>query len=186
MNIFLAGLNRSKYIYIYFFFANIRPLPKTKLPKLVEIVPDMYPDLLFVDMSRKPLKISEKGVHMPPFSKYSFITPSRGWHRVAQGDMTNWHTLRVQMHLLCQQSGDYIQEVPWFCISTNTQKGRQPYLSLLFSYHHLYKLTMNQTKYLVPLLLTSNNQEKSINIPKIISHLSLLMLPLEVCKLNTS
>ena len=29
----------------------IRPRPKTKLPKLVEIVPDMYPDLLFGDMS---------------------------------------------------------------------------------------------------------------------------------------
>ena len=31
---------------------------------------------------------------------------------------------------------------------------------------HLYKLTMNQTKYLVPLLLTSNKQEKSIYVPK--------------------
>ena len=30
-----------------------RPRPKTKLPKVVEIVPDMYPDLLFGDMSRK-------------------------------------------------------------------------------------------------------------------------------------
>ena len=28
-----------------------RPTPKIKLPKLVEIVPDMYPDLLFGDMS---------------------------------------------------------------------------------------------------------------------------------------
>ena len=27
------------------------PRPKTKLPKLAEIVPDMYPDLLFGDMS---------------------------------------------------------------------------------------------------------------------------------------
>ena len=26
----------------------IRPRPKTKLPKPVEIVPDMYPDLFFV------------------------------------------------------------------------------------------------------------------------------------------
>ena len=51
---------------------------------------------------------------------------------------------------------------------------------------HLYKLTMNQTKYLVPLLLTSNNQEKSIYVPQSIGHFSPLMLPLEVCQLNTS
>ena len=31
--------------------------------------------------------------------------------RVAVGDMTNWHTLMVQMHLLCQWSGYYIQDV---------------------------------------------------------------------------
>ena len=71
----------------------------------------MYPDLLFGGMSLKPLKISEKRVHRPVFSKYSFINPSRGWHRVAQGDMTNGHTLMVQMHVLCQQSGDYIEDV---------------------------------------------------------------------------
>ena len=111
-----------------------RPRPKTKLLKLVEIVPDMYPDLLFGDVSWNPLKISEKGVHRPAFSKYSFITPSRGWHRVAQGDMNNWRTVMVQMQLLCQRSGDYIQEVPWFCISMYTQKGRWPYICLLFSY----------------------------------------------------
>ena len=35
-----------------------RPKPKTKLPKLMEIVPDMYPGL-FCDMSCKPFKISE-------------------------------------------------------------------------------------------------------------------------------
>ena len=52
-----------------------RPRPKTKLPKLVEIFPDMYQNLFFGDISWKPLKISEKGVHMPAFSKYSFITP---------------------------------------------------------------------------------------------------------------
>ena len=28
-----------------------KPRPKTKLAKLVEIVPNMYPDLLFGDMS---------------------------------------------------------------------------------------------------------------------------------------
>ena len=33
------------------FLMKTRPKPKTKLPKLVEIVPDMYPDLLFGDMS---------------------------------------------------------------------------------------------------------------------------------------
>ena len=33
------------------FLVKTRPRPKTKLPKLVEIVPDMYPDLLFGDMS---------------------------------------------------------------------------------------------------------------------------------------
>ena len=40
-----------------------RPRFKTKLPKFVEIVPDMYPDLLFGDMPENLTKISEKGVH---------------------------------------------------------------------------------------------------------------------------
>ena len=140
---------------------NIRPRPKTKLPKLVEIVLNMYPDLLFGDMSWKPLKISEKGVHRPSFSKYSFITPSRGWHRVAQGDVTSWHTLKVQMNLLYQQSGAYIQEQPWFCISMYTQKKDTLTFVCYFHIIHLYKLTMNQTKYLVPLLLTFINEERS-------------------------
>ena len=50
---------------------------------------------------------------------------------------------------------------------------------------HLYKQTINQTKYLVPLLLTFNNQEKSIYVPKRIGHFSPLMLSLAVCQLNT-
>jgi hypothetical protein len=67
----------------------------------VEIVPDMYPYLLFGDVPWKPLKITEQGVHWPAFSKYSCLTPSRGWQRVRVGDMTNWHTLMVQIHLVC-------------------------------------------------------------------------------------
>ena len=43
-----------------YFLLKTRPRPKTKLPKLVEIVPDMYPDVLFGDMSWKPLEISKK------------------------------------------------------------------------------------------------------------------------------
>ena len=39
---------------------------------------------------------------------------------------------------------------------------------------------MNQTKYLVPLLLTFNNQEKSIYVPKSIGNFIPLMLPLAV------
>ena len=88
---------------MYIFLVKTRPRPKTKLPKLVKIVPDMYPDLFFGDMSRKPLKVSEKLVHRPAFSKDLFITPNKGWQRVAEGDMTNWHTLMVQMQLLCQR-----------------------------------------------------------------------------------
>ena len=37
---------------------------------------------------------------------------------------------------------------------------------------HIYKQTMNQTKYLVPLLLTFNKQEKTIYVPKSIGHLA--------------
>ena len=51
---------------------------------------------------------------------------------------------------------------------------------------HLYKQTINQTKYLVPLFLIFNNQEKSIYVPKSIGHFSPLMLPLAVYQLNTS
>ena len=113
------------------------PRAKTKL--LVEIVPDMYLDLFVCEMSWKPPKISEKGVHRPTFflSKYSLITSSRGWQWVSVGDMTNWHTLMVQMKLLCQRSGDYIQDVTSFCNSMYTQKGRRSYHCLLFSYHSL-------------------------------------------------
>ena len=132
------------------------------------------------------LLISEKGVHRPAFSKYSFITPSRGWHRVAQGDMTNWHTLMVQMHLLCQRSGDYIQDVTLFVILCILKKEDNLTFVCYFHIIHLYKQTMNQTKYLVPLLLTFNNQEKSIYVPKSIGHFSPLMLPLAVCQLRTS
>ena len=67
------------------------PRPKTKLSKIVKIVPDMYPDLLFCDISCKYLKISEKVVHRPAFSKDLFITPSRGWQRVVEGYMIKWH-----------------------------------------------------------------------------------------------
>ena len=63
-----------------------RPRPNIKLPKLVEIVPHMYSDLLLCDMSGKPLKNSEKVVHRPAFSKDLLITPSIGWQRVAEGD----------------------------------------------------------------------------------------------------
>ena len=41
----------------------------SKLPQLVEIVPYMYSDLLFRDMSCKPLKISEILVYRPAFSR---------------------------------------------------------------------------------------------------------------------
>ena len=63
-----------------------RPSPKTKLPKLVESVPDMYSGLPFWDMSLKPLTISEKVFYLPAFSKDSLITTSRGWQRGAEGD----------------------------------------------------------------------------------------------------
>ena len=62
--------------------------------------------------------------------------------------------------------------------------------NLIFAcYFHIidqYKKSMNQTKYLVPLLLTFANQEKSIYVPKSIAHFSPLMLPLAVYQLNTS
>ena len=49
-----------------------RPRPKSKLLNLVEFVPNMYPKLLFCDMSCKPLKINNKKVlHRPAFFKDS-------------------------------------------------------------------------------------------------------------------
>ena len=90
----------------------IRPRPKTKLPTLVEIVCDMYPDLPFCDMSCKPSTIGEKVVHRPAFSNDLLITPSRGWQKVADGDGIKWHTLKIQIHLFFNRSGDSIQDVP--------------------------------------------------------------------------
>ena len=45
-------------------------------------------------------------------------------------------------------------------------------LTFVCDFHiiHLYKQKMNQNKYLVPLLLTFNNQEKCIYVPKRIGH----------------
>ena len=86
----------------------IRPRPKTKLPKLVEIGPDIYPDLLFVTGLVNLIFFlnCEKVVHRPPFFKDVLIIPSRGWKRVAEGDMIKWHTLRIQIYLLLNRSSD--------------------------------------------------------------------------------
>ena len=80
-----------------------RPRPITKSPKLVQIVPT---DLLFCDMSYKPLKISERGVQRPAFSNNSFKTSSTGLQRVAEVDVTKWHSLWIQMNLFLDRSGD--------------------------------------------------------------------------------
>ena len=99
--------------------------------------------------------------------------------------MTNWHTVMVQMHLFYQRSGDYIKDETCFCYSMYIL----PYDLTFVCYFHiinLYKQTMNKTKYLVPLLLTFNNQGKSIYVHKSIGHFSPLMLLLAVCQLNTS
>ena len=82
-----------------------RHRPKTKLSKLVEIVPDMDPDLIFCDMFCEPLKISEK---VASFFQ-GFIYNSK--QRVAEGDVIQWHTLRIKMPLFMDKSGDYIQDV---------------------------------------------------------------------------
>ena len=47
----------------------------------------------------------------PPAQVFIYNSKQRVAERVAVGDMTNWHTLMVQMHLLGQRSGDYIQDV---------------------------------------------------------------------------
>ena len=82
-----------------------------------------------------------------------------------------------------------------YCKGSSTTYGRPQLAGLqeddlifvcYFHIIHLYKLTMNQTKYLVPLLWTSNNPKKSIYVPKSIGHFSPLMVPLAVCPLNTS
>ena len=67
---------------------------------------------------------------------------------MAACDVIKWHTLRIQMHLILDRSGDYIQDVPRFCNSTYTQKGRRPYLCLLFSYDTQIK-TDNEPNYIV-------------------------------------
>ena len=44
-----------------------KPRPKTKIPKHMKDVPDMYPDFLFPDTSFKPVKNSEKVVRRQRF-----------------------------------------------------------------------------------------------------------------------
>ena len=73
-----------------------------------------------------------------------------------------------------------------FVILCILQKEDDSIFVCYFHIIHLYKQTMNQTKYLAPLLLPLNNQEKSIYEPKSIGHFSPLMLSLAVCQLNTS
>ena len=59
-----------------------KSIPKTKMPKLVEIVPDMYPNLLFPETSLIPL-IFFKVVQRFKFVKNQFIAQSSEWERVA-------------------------------------------------------------------------------------------------------
>ena len=161
---------------------NIRPRPKQNYPNLwklfwISILP------FFLLTCLKNLWKSVNRGSQAFFSKYSFVTPSREWQRVAQGDLTNLHTLIVQMHLLFQLHSRSAMILYFYVYST-----RKTTLPLFVILHiiHLYKLTKNETKYLVPLLLTSNNQKKSNYVPKSIGHFSPLMLPLDVCQLNTS
>ena len=60
-------------------------------------VPNMYPNILICDMSGKPTIMCKKVVYQPAFSKDLFITPGRGWQRVAEGNVIKWHTLSIQM-----------------------------------------------------------------------------------------
>ena len=145
----------------------------------------MYSDLVFSVLSCNPLKISEKVVHRPYFSKDSLITPSRGWQRLAEGDMIKWYTLRVQMKLFLNRSCDYIQDVTLFCNSTHTQKMKT---TPVYYFHimHLCKQIMNQTKQLLQLLLTCYSLDKYYYVAKSIGHLSPFMPPLAVCQLKTS
>ena len=112
-----------------------RPRAKIKLPKLVEIVPDMYSDLLFGDMSWKPkksVKTGFTGLLFPSIHLLLQVEGCRGWQRVTLlTGIPSW------FKCTCCANGQVskIQVVPWFCNSTYTQKGRRPYLCLLFSYH---------------------------------------------------
>ena len=87
---------------------------------------------------------------------------------MAEGDITNWHTLMVQMTTfkMCHD----------FVILFILKKKDDLTFACYFPIVYLYKQTMNQTKYLVTLLLTFNNQQKSIYVPKRIGHFSPLML----------
>ena len=90
-----------------------RPRPQKKKPKLVEIVLEMYPDLFFGEMSQKPWKISEKGGSQACFFNV-FIYNSK--QRVAEGDLTNWHTLISWFKCTYSANGQVIkiQVVPRF------------------------------------------------------------------------
>ena len=125
-------------------------------PKLVEIVPDMYPDLLFWDMSFKPQKINEKVLHYLAFYKDSFLTPSRGLQRVAEGDVITWNTLSIKIHFFF--IGPVTIFKTWFCNSKYTQKWKTT-LPFVCYFHiiHLHKQIMNQQKFLLTFLLTFYN-----------------------------
>ena len=163
-----------------------RPRPITKLPKLVEIVPDMYPDLIFGDMSWKPLKISEKGFT-------GLLFPSiHGWIQAEGGravQRVTWLT-GILSWFKCTYcaNGQMTTSKMWhdFVILRILKKEDNPTFVCYFHIIHPNKQTKNQTKYLVPLLLTFKKQEKSIYVPKSIGHFSHFMLPLAECQLNTS
>ena len=94
--------------------------------------------------------------------------------RVAEEDMTKWHTLRIQIHLFMNQA---LHDFVILCI----HKKEDNLTSVSYSHIiHLYKQIMNQTQLLLPLLLTFYSQEMVNKVAKSIDHFSPHMMLLVV------
>ena len=60
-----------------------RPRPNTKSPKLVEIVPDIFPDLLFgLENLKKSVKKGFTGLLFPSIHLKLQAEGGRGWQRM--------------------------------------------------------------------------------------------------------
>ena len=71
---------------------------------------------------------------MHTFGKDQLITPWTMRKRVQEGNSQKLTNLSIRMHLSKKKTPYYNWDAQGFLTSTDTQKGRQPYLYLVFTF----------------------------------------------------
>ena len=147
----------------------------------------MYPDLLFGDMPWKPLKLIEKGVYRPDFTKFHLLFQAEG------GSGWQWVTWLNGIPSLFKCTYCVNSKVTAFKMWRDSvilriiKKEEDRNFVCYFHIIHIFKQAMNQIKCLVQFLLTFLTTRKSqFMYLKALAISAPFMLPLAVCQLNTA